>query len=142
MEIEIMYSEVVSAEDLDIAARTVWGEARGEGFEGMVAVAHVIANRALKGGWWGATLEEVCKKPWQFSAWNDNDPNREKLVSLSKTHPEYLMALQAVAVALVADEDPTLGACHYHTKNIDPAWASGAEASAIIGNHRYYAGIR
>ena len=58
-------------------AQTIWGEAREEDEEGMEAVASVIINRAdypPKGKlWWGHTVEEVCKKPYQFSfylKWN------------------------------------------------------------------------
>ena len=92
-----MYPEVVSADDLDIAARTIWGEARGEGPEGMRAVAHVIANRATKGGWWGDTLWSVCLKPWQFSCWNLSDPNRQKLLDLDKKTPGYESGLTATS---------------------------------------------
>ena len=136
-----MYSEVVSAEDLDIAARTVWGEARGEGFDGMVAVAHVIVNRAEKGGWRGDTLKRVCLKNWQFSCWNKSDPNRSKLEGLPKHTPGYREALNAVALALVADNDPTMGACHYHVAGLDPDWRDDSKITAKIHNHVFYAGI-
>lgn len=137
-----MYSEVVSAEDLDIAARTVWGEARGEPFDGKVAVAQVIVNRAEKGGWWGDTLKGVCRKDWQFSCWNHGDPNREKMESLGKDDPAYLQCLQAVAMALVGDGDLVGGACHYHTKAVTPGWIEGAEVTANIGNHIFYKGVK
>ena len=57
--------------DADILARTIWGEARGEGKGGMEAVALVVLNRLdvsnQKGGyWWGNTLLDICRKPYQF----------------------------------------------------------------------------
>ena len=133
-----MYSEALISEDLDIAARTVWGEARGEGPEGMLAVAHVICNRAEKGGWWGDTLETVCKKPWQFSCWNHSDPNREKLIDLDKKSDGYFQALSAVAMALVSDDDPTHGSCHYHTKGLTPNWSQGKTPAHRAGNHVFF----
>ena len=137
-----MYSEVVSAEDLDTAARTVWGEARGEFQEGRVAVAKVIVNRSEKGGWWGDTLKRVCLKPWQFSCWNESDPNREKMISLPKTDPEYLDCLAAVAEALVSDDTSLDKFYHYHTKAISPDWADEATDRVIVGNHVFLKGIK
>ena len=66
--------------EVDVLARTIWGEARGEGKEGMEAVASVILNRTeiakrLDGYWWGNTIIQVCQKPYQFSCWNKLDPN-------------------------------------------------------------------
>jgi hypothetical protein len=60
---------------LEIAARTVWQEARGEPEEGQRAVAHVIVNR-LRDGRWGKSLASVCLADRQFSGWNNSDPNR------------------------------------------------------------------
>ena len=53
---------------IDILARTLWGEARGETLSGKEAVACVILNRLKKTNakglfWWGNTLEEICLKP-------------------------------------------------------------------------------
>ena len=55
-----MYNEVISAQDLDTAARTVYGEARGESFEGKVAVAHSIINRSAVGGWMASYCQIFC----------------------------------------------------------------------------------
>jgi len=68
-------------EDLIIAAKTLWGEARGDSVEGRLAVAHVFMNRwRSTGGQWAKddTLAKTCLRPWQFSAWNSNDPNLPK----------------------------------------------------------------
>ena len=56
--------------DEDAVARTLWAEARGEGFEGMKAVAHVIINRWKRRHRKESTLCGVATEPWQFSAWN------------------------------------------------------------------------
>ena len=42
--------------DLDILARTLYGEARGEGTEGMEAVANVIMNRYRKPKWYSGYI--------------------------------------------------------------------------------------
>ena len=68
----------VTEKDLDILARTLWGEARGESLAGQIAVAWTIRNRVNDGNaksWWGEGYVGVCQKPYQFSCWNKNDPN-------------------------------------------------------------------
>ena len=52
----------------DILARTIWAEARGDGWEGMQAVASVVLNRVKQNSWYGKSIVAVCLFPWQFSA--------------------------------------------------------------------------
>lgn len=54
---------------LDVAARTIYDEARGEGENGMKYVAQVIANRS---DGTPESVKDVCLQPWQFSGWNNN----------------------------------------------------------------------
>lgn len=129
--------------DLTVLAKTLYGEARGEGRAGMEAVAHVILNRAKRGGWWGSTVSQVCLHPWQFSCWNKNDPNSKVLEALridtDKEPPAYLRAHAAAAAVMAGDvPDPTQGSTHYHADTILPQWAAGLEVAAHIGRHRFY----
>jgi len=64
-----------TSKDVLILARTIYGEARGEGERGMQAVANVIMNRVAANSWYGDGVQGVCLKDKQFSAWNENDPN-------------------------------------------------------------------
>ena len=49
-------------DDLQIMARTLWGEARGDGVEGIEAVARVIINRFKSQKWFtGYRIEEGQK---------------------------------------------------------------------------------
>ena len=84
-------------DDVKVLAQTIWGEARGEGKEGMEAVASVIVNRVdypPKGKiWWGHTIEEVCKKPNQFECWNQGNPNRKLMESVTEKNPQFRMAV-------------------------------------------------
>jgi spore germination cell wall hydrolase CwlJ-like protein len=124
-----------------VAALTVWGEARGEPDAGKRAVAWVIRNRAASPGWWGADVESVCRKPGQFSCWNEGDPNRDGIERLADRDPVYLCCLEIVREVMAADpvRDPTRGASHYHARGIEPPfWAIGHEPSAAIGNHLFY----
>lgn len=132
------------ARDIDILARTIWGEARGESVRGMEAVAGVILNRARiaedRGGfWWGRGIAEICCKPFQFSCWNANDPNRAKLLSVGSDDPHFAIAQRIATRALRgALADPTKGADHYHADGVTPDWAAGREGCVVIGRHVFY----
>lgn len=131
-------------DEVDILARTIWGEARGEGSAGMEAVAAVVLNRAeiskkSRHFWWGRNIVEICRKPYQFSCWNKDDPNLEKLLGVDEGDLYFAtscrIALRAVNGLL---SDPTSGATHYHTAGIMPHWAAGQDPCAIIGRHVFY----
>lgn len=137
----------MTPEDLDIMARTLWGEARGEPLAGKVAIAHVINNRFKKPGWWSRnpdqiqddTISAVCRDPYQFSCWNDNDPNKSKLLAVKDTDTAFRDCLLATAGVLSGNfYDPTNGANHYHTKSVAPKWAAGQTPVAYVGNHIFY----
>ncbi|MBI5162457.1 MAG: cell wall hydrolase [Magnetospirillum sp.] len=132
------------ADETDILARTLWGEARGEPVAGREAVAWVIRNRVRLAAerrvlWWGTTIAEVCRRPWQFSCWNETDPNRAKIEALSDNDRAFRVCL-AVARRVLAGEvpDPTFGATHYHVKGLAPPWSKGKTPSAAIGNHLFF----
>jgi spore germination cell wall hydrolase CwlJ-like protein len=142
--------EAARARAVDTLARTVWAEARGEGYAGMQAVANVVMNRvafaqARGGYWWGDDVTEVCLKPWQFSCWNPGDPNREKLERVTAVEsPIFATAMQIAEYAVDGVlEDITGGATHYHASYVTPGWidADGATKTANIGAHRFYRGI-
>ena len=119
-------------------ARTLWGEARGEGRAGMEAVAAVIMNR-LADRRWPNTVSDVVMQPWQFSVWNTGDPNRAPMLAVGDGDPSFRMALEVAIMAIEGQlKDPTNGANHYHTHRVQPAWSRGVEPTVIIGNHRFF----
>ncbi|MHC8493632.1 cell wall hydrolase [Thalassospira sp. SM2505] len=128
------------SQEVDVIARTIWGEARGEGERGMQAVANVIMNRAKKGGWWGNSPVEVCLKPAQFSAWNRNDPNFDLARKVTTQDPQFRIALTIAGKAVAGTlPDITGGATHYFNPNVVlPSWASALTSLGDIGNHRFY----
>src|SRR5688500_14939750 len=85
--------------EIDVLARTLWGEARGEGSGGMQAVAGVVLNRLAvsrrKGKlWWGNDVIGICQKPYQFSCWNKNDPNFGKASGVDARNIHFAVALR------------------------------------------------
>lgn len=129
---------------VDVLARTLWGEARNESTRGMEAVACVVQNRVEiarkhNGYWWGSDVMQVCQKPFQFSCWNANDPNRSKLMAVTDKNIHFATCLRiARRVVYGCIADITDGATHYHTLDVHPHWSEGREASAIIGHHIFF----
>ena len=131
----------VTTRDIEILARTVYGEARGESDLGKLAVAWVVVNRARK---YHVGLGEACLLSIHFSCWNNgraNDANQLKMMMANLSHPAFarcmLAALQA-AHELVPD--PTDGAAHYCAIGIEPDWAEG-KTYETIGHHKFFRGI-
>lgn len=139
----------VTERDRDILARTLWGEARGEGLAGMVAVAWSIRNRVDmdlhndgKPDWWGEGYTGVCQKAWQFSCWNKNDPNFPFLSGAEPIPPaQFAQARQAAAIVIDGKQpDPTGGATHYYSTTMPkaPDWAFNAKRTLKLGRHIFF----
>jgi N-acetylmuramoyl-L-alanine amidase len=130
--------------EIDILARTLYGEARGDypkvGVAAFIAVANVIMNRFKGKGRYGHTLLDVCLKPRQFSCWNSTDPNRQ-LIQGEDIEKETLFQIAkktAMKVALGIWPDLTLGSDHYHAIYCKPAWAKHEKLKMILGRHIFY----
>ena len=130
--------------EVDVLARTLWGEARGEPVQGIEAVAAVILNRvriaqARGGYWWGSDIIGVCQKPYQFSCWNKSDPSYPKLIAVTEKNIHFATCLRiARRAAAGVLPDPTNGATHYHADYVSPYWARGETPCAVIGRHLFY----
>jgi N-acetylmuramoyl-L-alanine amidase len=140
LEVKYKVPEETVSQEVDILARTIYGEARGESDKGKIAVAWVVQNRAAAGGWWGDDIVEVCLKPYQFSCWNPRDPNRSKLEILnSRGNPLFQICLDIASYVLTGKTpDPTKGANHYHADYVKPNWAKSANFTVQIGRHLFY----
>lgn len=126
--------------DLEILAKTIYGEARGETEEGQIAVACCILNRFNSRKWFSSdTIAGVCQKPWQFSCWNRNDHNYTAINNLPFTN--YSRYFRVIKKAL--EKDITNGATHYYAPSLTkcPEWAKGKTPCAEIGNHLFFKDI-
>lgn len=132
-----------SDKEIDIMARTAWGEARGEGAVGMQAVLNVIMNRVRLGGWYGLTPAEVCQKPAQFSVWNRTDPNYAPMLAVTDSDKNFATAKNLASLAYTgALPDVTGGATNYlalGSLSKTPIWTSRLTKTAEIGRHTFYA---
>ncbi len=130
--------------EIDVLARTIFGEARNEGPVGMEAVACVVLNRVklarkMGGYWWGNTIIEVCNKPYQFSCWNKNDPNLKRIQEVTDKDIHFATCLRIARRAVIgALRDTTNGATHYHADYVSPYWAKGQKPVTRIGRHIFF----
>lgn len=125
--------------NVDWAARIAWGEARGEPDDGMHAVLNVMMNRKRDPRFPG-TLAGVARQPYQFTAYNRGDPNREKLLKVTGDDPQFRRARRLATFAqLGLLWDVTDGATYFHTTEIArPDYLLDADVSTVIGNHIFY----
>lgn len=125
--------------DEELLARTLWGEARSEGEDGMQAIACVVLNRVKNPRWWGTDVQSVLKKPYQFSCWNKSDKNRPKLMAVTEADHEYKLALKIAGDALAGYlYDCTNDADSYRVAGTYAYWAEGLSPVAVIGKHEFY----
>lgn len=144
-------SPAAEAEEVDVVdahwmALTMWGEARAHGEIGMRAVGHVIHNRKLGGD---AFVTDTVSKAYQFSCWNEGDPNREAMLNiaslrLGSADAESWSIAKRVAQEILAGRstDITGGAKFYHTTGVSPAWSRGLEPDRVIGNHLFFRSVQ
>lgn len=131
--------------DVDVLARTLYGEARNQPFNGIVAVGYVIVTRSLERQ---KTITDICLAPLQFSCWNKNDPNRKIIEFVGFDRPEFMKCFGIACLIISTDEltNYAPGANHYHTitapKNTKwpPSWASKMQFVKDIGDHRFLKG--
>ncbi len=152
--------------DVNIMALTVYGEARGEPYDGQKAVVWVIRNRAEfarqyrtdKGQDYAqfgdGSPASACLARAQFSCWNSDDPNCLKMKALlwqgntdaahmtagGLSNPAIQRAMDVIDDVFSEDaaDDPTNGAEFYHTTNVHPAWARGLKPVLTVGAHVFY----
>ncbi len=118
----------ISPEEMMLLARLIHAEARGESFEGQVAVGAVILNR-LASPHFPKTIHDVVfqrsKHVYQFSPVGDGSINLE---------PDE-RALRAALQAL-SGEDPSRGALFFYNPDISAdKWIRTLPVITRIGNH-------
>ena len=134
---------IVTLEDIMIGARTIYGEARGEKYDGMKAIGHVLINRvARKIGDPDHTIASAALRHRQYSAWNEGDANRIAMQEANVSDPTFRKCLSAMIEAL-DEADPTNGARHYMTaarlaQGWPKSWGPERKPVARIGDHLFF----
>jgi N-acetylmuramoyl-L-alanine amidase len=120
------------AESILCLALNIYHEARGEGPEGMMAVATVTLNRVAHVDW-PDSICEVVYQPAQFS-WTAATPQRPG-------EPEAWATSKAVATDVLLGEATSVldhTALFYHAVRVRPAWRHDLRLLGQIGAHRFY----
>jgi 8-oxo-dGTP pyrophosphatase MutT (NUDIX family) len=134
---------VINSQELTnayVVVATLWGEARGEGEQGMQAVLNVIMKRAKNDI---NKAKDVVLKPKQFSMWNSvKDPVKAslKLAKEERGDKQFQTAVKLVDLAMKNKlPDITNGAAFYFNPKIaNPSWAKKLVKTKRIGNHDFY----
>ena len=129
----------VSADDRDLAIRTMLGEEGSDA--GQAGVAAVILNR-LAAGSYGGSVGDVVLAPNQFEAWTRQS---DQLLGVRRDDPRYVAAGQLFdAVRDGSLPDPTNGATHFYAPVAQaalgrqaPGWAQGRGLK--LGSSMFYA---
>lgn len=118
-------------------AITMYWESKGEGEEGMRAVAAAVQNRVAHEDFPDTICAVVTEgsetPPCQFGFWCDG-------VSDTPVEDEPWELAWTVAGDILENdqEDPTGGALFYHYSGVDPFWSDEKEQTVQIGDHVYY----
>lgn len=124
-------AETLTARDEACLARNIYFEARGEEYDGQLAVAHVTLNR-----WRQTPTRSVCAVVYQSKqfSWTLR-PHRLP----TKTDPVYEFALRVARDAVRdPDGDPTFGATHFDGIHRRPWWRRHVQLVRNIGGHSFY----
>ena len=156
--INTAWSDFKKERELRCLAISMYGEARGEGEEGMKAVRSVLLNRVKSKRY----PDSICKvstqkvgTTWQFSFWEN-----KKFLSISKAVKRHdipnfpgtnkfpdqqaLQLAKVLAYEVINNpdfKDPTNGATHFIAPaalNRVPIWASILKKTATINGHVFF----
>lgn len=120
------------------AVLTLYGEARGESFLGKVAVGEVIRTRMARKYLSDGSVVGTVLKPYQFSCWNTNDPNRLLMARLEDDAPIYRECARAWTES--AFTIVTQGAvCYLNPRALTqlPTWYDPAAITLREGRHEF-----
>ncbi len=115
-----------SNSDLNLLARLVYAEARGEPYTGQVAVASVVLNR-VKSSSFPNSVSGVIYQSGAFSVVNDGQINLTPNETAKKAAQDAINGW-----------DPSYGAIYYFNPNTaTSAWIWSRPVTVVIGNHRF-----
>jgi len=124
----VSFANASNTSDVQLMARAINGEARGEPYEGQVAVGAVILNR-VKDSRFPNTISGVIYQPGAFTAVADGQIN----VAIEEGSTVYKAAKDAMN-----GWDPTSGCVYYFNPNTATnKWIWSRPLVKTIGKHRF-----
>ncbi|ANT64939.1 Spore cortex-lytic enzyme precursor [Prosthecochloris sp. CIB 2401] len=129
------YISSIGGKEAEWLARNIYHEARGESWDGMLAVGIVTLNR-VNSPYFPDTIEDVVKEYKQFSWFWDGMVDREN------DRDAWRMAKAAAAEVMLNPDLPIAreigDATYYHADYVKPYWSDGKEHVATVGRHVFY----
>lgn len=120
------FTEFKGRDSVDLLARMIYSEARGENWEGKQGVAHVAKNRKADGSW-GNTYESVLLARGQFAGMTTKSAREPDLSSQAWKNCLY------IAMNMATQYNP-IGNRLYFSVGL-PSWAVD---EIQIGGHWFY----
>lgn len=115
-----------NSSDLNLLARLIYGEARGESYTGQVAVGAVVLNR-VKSSSFPNTISGVIYQSGAFDAVKDGQINLSPNATAKKAAQDALNGW-----------DPSYGAIYYfNPATATNKWIWSRPMTVTIGNHRF-----
>ena len=115
-----------NSNDLNLLSRIIYGEARGEPYEGQVAVGAVVLNR-VRSSSFPNTIAGVIYQSGAFDAVSDGQINMSPNSTAKKAAQDALNGW-----------DPSKGAIYYfNPKTATNKWIWSRPMTVTIGNHRF-----
>lgn len=117
-------SSSYSEADIQLLARLIYGEARGESYVGQVAVGAVVINR-IKSSSFPNTMSGVIYQRYAFTAVDDGQINLTPNATARKA-----------AIDAMNGWDPSYGAIYYYNpRTATSSWIFSRKTTVTIGNH-------
>ena len=144
MRLDLAPGVIVDLPQGQVIPDAIWGplciyaEARGEPFEGQVAVGNVIRHRTAQRHFSKGTVVSTVTTPWQFSWMNSDDKQRTRVLSVLRNDPAWVEAESAWEESEKREE--VGAALWYHADYVAPSWAraNGIRFVKRIGRHLFY----
>ena len=119
-------SVATNSNDLNLLARVIYGEARGEPYTGQVAIGAVVLNR-VRNGSFPNTVAGVVYQRGAFDSVSDGQINLTPNSTAKKAAQDALNGW-----------DPTYGAIYYfNPRTATNKWIWSRPMTVTIGNHRF-----
>lgn len=113
-----------SASDVNLLAKLIYGEARGESYVGQVAVGAVVMNR-IRSSSFPNTMAGVIYQSYAFTAVADGQINLTPDANAKKAAQDAMNGW-----------DPTYGAIYYYNpRTATSQWIFSRKTTVTIGNH-------
>ena len=110
--------------DVQLLARLIYGEARGESYVGQVAVGAVVMNR-IRSASFPNTMSGVIYQSYAFTAVDDGQINLTPNATAKKAAQDAMNGW-----------DPTYGALYYYNPaTATSSWIFSRKTTVTIGNH-------